>query len=187
MLRKQKIIRNFFYDTYIMNQLACNSPHFVFWIGKIDKKLINSFWEELYHFSIKHYDIREKITVNKYTKMIKNIIDYKKFGNIKRYDNNLYVIDIKKDISNIENLRGFAGTFFQLNLSRLDQLKSYVSKKWQTATYFGISKKDFQKFILENEVEGIDRIVPIGNSFDINQLWDGYDIISNLTRLVNYE
>jgi methyl coenzyme M reductase subunit D len=186
-LRKQKIIRNFFYDTYIMNQLACNSPHFVFWIGKIDKKLINSFWEDLYHFSIKHYDLREKIMVNKYTKMIKNIIDYKKFGNIKRYDNNLYVIDIKKNISNIENLRGFAGTFFQLNLSKLDQLKTYVSKKCQTATYYGVTKKDFEKFILENEVEGIDRIVPIGNSFDINQLWDGYDIISNLTRLVNYE
>ena len=50
-----------------------------------------------------------------------------------------------------------------------------------------LEDKTLKEFILENEVEGIDRIVPIGNSFDINQLWDGYDIISNLTRLVNYE
>ncbi len=185
-IEKRKIIRNFFYDTYIMNQLACNSPHFIFWIGKKNTKIINSFWNELYKFSKEHFDVKEKISINKYNNIIKNIIDYKNFGNIKRFDNFLYVVDLKK-IENIENLRGFAGTFFQLNLDKLDQLSSYISKKCQTVTYFGYSEKDFKEFILKNDVRGIDRIVPIGNSFSINQFWDGYDIISNLLRVVNYE
>ena len=169
-----------------MNQLACNSPHFIFWIGKKNTKIINSFWNELYKFSKEHFDVKEKISINKYNNIIKNIIDYKNFGNIKRFDNFLYVVDLKK-IENIENLRGFAGTFFQLNLDKLDQLSSYISKKCQTVTYFGYSEKDFKEFILKNDVRGIDRIVPIGNSFSINQFWDGYDIISNLLRVVNYE
>ena len=140
----------------------------------------------MYKFSKEHFDVKEKISINKYNNIIKNIIDYKNFGNIKRFDNFLYVVDLKK-IENIENLRGFAGTFFQLNLDKLDQLSSYISKKCQTVTYFGYSEKDFKEFILKNDVRGIDRIVPIGNSFSINQFWDGYDIISNLLRVVNYE
>ena len=187
LLAKQKIIRSFFYDTYVMNQLACNSPHFVFWIGKKNVQINNFFWNELYKFSKIHFDINEKLSINKYTKMIKNIIDYKNFNNIKRFDNNLYVIDIGKKITQIDDLRGFAGTFFQLNLNKLDNISPYISKKCQTATYFGFSKKNFEQFILKNNIKGIDRAVSIGKSFDINQFWDGFDIIFNLTRVINYE
>ena len=30
-----------------MNQLACNSPHFVFWVGKKNTKLQNFFWNQV--------------------------------------------------------------------------------------------------------------------------------------------
>ena len=43
-----KLLANkFFYDGYTMNQLACNSPHFVFWVGKKNTNLQNYFWSEL--------------------------------------------------------------------------------------------------------------------------------------------
>ena len=32
------LARKYFYDVYSMDQLACNSPHFLFWIGKISEK-----------------------------------------------------------------------------------------------------------------------------------------------------
>ncbi len=187
LINKKKIVRNFFYDTYLMNQLACNSPHFVFWTGKKDLQTCNLFWNELYDFSKSHFMLNEKLSINKYLKMIKNIIEYKFFDNIKRFDNNLYVIDINKKIFEIENIRGLAGTFFQTNIKKVDDLKRYITKKCQTVTYFGLKKENFEKLILENNVIGIDRIVPIGKSFDITQNWDGYDIISTLSRIVNYE
>ena len=34
-----------FRDTYNLSQLACNSPHFIFIIGKIKEKNLNLFWE----------------------------------------------------------------------------------------------------------------------------------------------
>ena len=170
-----------------MNQLACNSPHFLFWVGKNNIKIKNLFWDELYNFSKSHFLINEKLSINKYLKMIKNIIDYKCFDNIKRFDNNLYVIDVNKKILEIENIRGFAGTFFQINIKKLYYLKKYISKKCQTVTYFGFNRENFKKLILNNNVEGIDRIVPIGKSFNIDQIWDGYDIIGTLSRIVNYE
>ena len=101
-----------------MNQLACNSPHFVFWLEKKDLQTCNLFWNELYDFSKSHFMLNEKLSINKYLKMIKNIIEYKFFDNIKRFDNNLYVIDINKKIFEIENIRGLAGTFFQTNIKK---------------------------------------------------------------------
>ena len=31
------IAKKFFFDTYLMNQAACNSPHFIFWLGNKNK------------------------------------------------------------------------------------------------------------------------------------------------------
>ena len=35
----KKIVKGFFYDSFTMKQQACNSPHFVFWLGKKDPKI----------------------------------------------------------------------------------------------------------------------------------------------------
>ena len=52
----------------------------------------------------------------------------------------------------------------------------------QTITYFGYSKKFLEKFFSENNFNGIDRIVPIGQALNINLVWDGYDLTTKLTR-----
>ena len=36
-------------------------------------------------------------------------------------------------------------------------------------------------------LKGIDRVVDIGNSNSISLLWDGYDIIRSLSRVINNE
>ena len=43
----EKLTKNFYYDGYSMNQGACNSPHFVFWIGKKNTSLENLFWDKI--------------------------------------------------------------------------------------------------------------------------------------------
>ena len=61
----------------------------------------------------------------------------------------------------------------------------YVNNKYQTLTYFGLSKNVLRNFILDNRLEGIDRIVPIGQALDINFFWDGYDLNKILTRIID--
>ena len=39
--------------------------------------------------------------------------------------------------------------------------------------------------LLESGVKGIDRIVPIGHTMDFDLLWDGYDLVSQMTRVIN--
>ena len=43
---KDKLIKNFYNDTFIMDQNACSSPHSIFWINKSKSKK-NIFWKKL--------------------------------------------------------------------------------------------------------------------------------------------
>ena len=45
-------------------------------------------------------------------------------------------------------------------------------------------QKYLQRCITNNNFSGIDRIVPVGRAFDIGPIWDGYDIIYSLSRIV---
>ena len=42
-----------------------------------------------------------------------------------------------------------------------------------------------KNFILNNNLSGIDRIVPIGQALEMDFYWDGYDINKTLTRVVD--
>ncbi len=192
-LRKTKdheiklIAKKFFYDSYMMNQSACNSPHFVFWVGKKNNNLRQKFWKELNYIAEQKFILDESVVLNKYSNLIKNMIDQKNFQNIKLFKNNLYVVNPNKNIKNIENVRGISGIFFQKNIASIIELKKFITKKCQTVTYFGLNKKQIESFVLKNNLFGIDRVVPIGKALDINLVWDGYDVIDSLSRTIALE
>ena len=47
-----------------------------------------------------------------------------------------------------------------------------------------VSQNELVNFIKDNNIQGIDRIVPIGQALNMDLNWDGYDIISSLSRRV---
>ena len=61
-----------------------------------------------------------------------------------------------------------------------------ISNKYQTLTYFGLNKSSLKNFVIDNKLNGIDRIVPIGQALNISLNWDGFDIISTLSRIIDY-
>ena len=50
---------------------------------------------------------------------------------------------------------------------------------------FGVEQADFRKFLEETRPAGIDRIVPMGKSMDFSLIWDGYDLIRQMSRRVS--
>ena len=57
----------------------------------------------------------------------------------------------------------------------------------QTITYYGLKKEEFKDFMLKNNLFGVDRLVPIGSSLEIDLIWDGYDVIKSLSREVTFK
>ena len=46
-------------------------------------------------------------------------------------------------------------------------------------------KNEIRNFIVNNELSGIDRVVPIGQALDMSFYWDGYDLNKILSRIVD--
>ena len=72
-----------------------------------------------------------------------------------------------------------------MHIGKIDGLKKIISKRFQTITYYGLERKKLNDFILRNGITGVDRIVPVGRAFDIGPIWDGYDIIHSLSRIIS--
>ena len=174
----------FYNDCYLMDQQGCSSPQAIFWIGGKNNKMKEIFWSQLEKIVDTKYDNNLSIMNNKITSISRAAIESK--TNFSLYYQNFKLIRLKvKDSSNeIENLKCHFGTFAEINIKNITELKKIITKKFQTITYFGIDPKKIEKFILTNEIVGIDRLVPIGRAFDIGPIWDGYDIIYSLSRII---
>ena len=122
--------------------------------------------------------------MTKYTKLCKEIISNNNTS-ISKYKNNIYAIDLKKLNTDINNFRGVYGYFYQAKIKNLNYLNKIINKKVQTLTYFGFNKIFSKKFFTNNFLQGIDRVVPMGQALDIDLIWDGYNLNSTLTRIID--
>ena len=41
--------------------------------------------------------------------------------------------------------------------------------------------------IIDKNILGIDRVVPFGKALEFEYNWDGYDVIRNLSRTINFK
>ena len=180
------LIKNFYNDTYLVDQNACSSPHLILWHGKKSKSAKLKFWNELNKKILKDYQLPMNAITEKYNKYCIDLTKkYIKRGHI--FSQSLYTIELNKLYLDLESLRGKWGYFYEINIDNIDEMTNYITKKFQTLTYFGFNKKFFEKYIKNNKPLGIDRIVPIGKGLNIGLFWDGYDVIKTLSRVVHFE
>ena len=59
-----------------------------------------------------------------------------------------------------------------------------ISEKVQTCAVYGIEPEELAAALAEGCVQGIDRIVPVGHTLDMDIFWDGHDIIGELSRCI---
>lgn len=181
----KKLIKGFFYDSYTMKQQACNSPHFIFWVGKKNNKIIKNFWTILSEIVNQQNNLHSIDIIEKYNHICNQFISLKGIQNFVNYNNKVYVTDYKENP--IDHIRGLNGIFYQKYINKITEIKKSINVKCQTLTYFGFDKKDFINLLNENSSGGIDRIIPIGKSMSINFTWDGFDMIKSLSRIVDIQ
>ena len=181
----QKLVSAFYNDTYLMDQNACSSPQLIVWTGKNSAEAQKRFWTAAAEFAEKKYTLQAVSAVDKFTKLCSEAIDNPNLGTTTRYGNILYVSDVEKLPDDADSLRGTCGYFYQYTAESLDEAAYIVNEKYQTLVYFGVSPKELSEFVMNNHLKGIDRIVPVGQALDIDVIWDGYDLVRTLSRIVD--
>ena len=180
-----KLSQNFFNDTYLNDQMSCSSPHLILWLGKKINKAKDKFWNNLEKYVKKKYSLLDNTAIQKYTHFLNFCALYKDdIKEFKTHKNYIHRVELKKMIKNIDKFKSFGGFFIESNINKISDIKNIVNKNFQTLSYYGFEKKILKNKIKFNEFKGIDRVVPIGQTLDIDLAWDGFDIIKQLTRVV---
>ena len=180
-----KMASDFYNDTYTMDQNACSSPHVILWLGENSQRGKSKFWNALFKVALKKYDLTEIKAIDKYSKVLDESITSDKMAKFVNMDNVLMYIELKNISQELHNYRGIFGLFYTCEIENLNQLITIINNKYQTVTYYGIDKKELTNFVIENGIIGIDRVVPVGRALDMDTIWDGYDVIGYLSRVID--
>lgn len=181
------LARNFYNDTYLMDQNACSSPQLIFW-QKASAATREKFWRAVETEVGDRYVLQAASAVDKFDQSCRDAVTLA--GHLDRIDrqgNLIYRVALNSLPPESETrLRGSCGYFYEADLDSLNLLKELVSDKCQTLTYYGPAPEALLDFVLNEGLPGIDRIVPIGSALDIGLVWDGFDLIRSLSRRLDF-
>ena len=176
------LIKNFYNDTYAVDQNACSSPHLILWNGKFHNESKKKFWKCLDNLVREKYKPPSISVIDNSSRAISDLMVSKNIKSFKKFNKSLYVIsmnNLRKDSLMQKTKWGF---FYECQIKDLNELKFVTNKKLQTITYFGFSKSFLRTFFNKNNFHGIDRVVPFGQGLNINLIWDGYNLDKILSR-----
>ncbi len=179
----KKLAENFYNDTYLMDQNACSSPQLILWEND-NPKAREIFWHAVYDVAMQKYSLQDAVAVDKYTLLCEESISNENILQIARYDNLLYRAELKSLNPEIVFHRGKGGFFYEYALKDISELVDVMTEKYQTLTYFGVDAQALRSKFMACHVRGIDRIVPVGQAMNIDIVWDGHDLLRELSRII---
>jgi len=183
---KERAAQDFFNDTYLSDQNACTSPRVIVWTGNSINSAKELFWNTLHAYAGERYELPAVRAVDKIsTEYIAAATYGKGFLEENRSDNLIFRINLgdRKDALKPElmDYRGNCGYFYEYDAKDILEIKDFCDDtRCQTIGYIGSA--DAIKPLVEAGVDGIDRIVPIGQTMNFDLIWDGYDLTERFCR-----
>lgn len=181
------LARAFYNDAYLMDQNACSSPHLVLWVGEqgASREAATRFWNALSLHVRDNYDLEPVQAVDKFVELCRAAIEIPQKVNFSSSGNFVYRVALQDLPNDIECWRGRNGLFYEHSCPDMSVLAQIVGERYQTITYFGVDSDKIGSLVRESGLKGIDRIVPVGRALDIGVYWDGFDVVSMLSRIVD--
>ena len=67
----------------------------------------------------------------------------------------------------------------------MSSLVPILKKPCQTISYLGLDPKQIYNLAVNYGVRGVDRIVPLGKTMELEFYWDGYQMIDTMSRYID--
>ena len=181
-----RLIEGFYNDVFLLDQNACSSPHMVLWQGD-DARICSAkyrFWRGLEELLETKNPEPGIYSLNKFTHLCRTAIWLQPIKQTRSSSGRIYRVELDQLPLDAENFRGQHGFFFETTDNDLQKLCAAVNSRYQTLTYYGVDPQNITRLVVENGLRGLDRVVPVGMALDISTVWDGYDLITTLSRVI---
>jgi len=178
----------FYNDSYWFDQAACSSPRAVFWVGDEDgareagqefRKLLAEVLATKQHVTEPAMAVQKRVSA--YGAAVDGLV-----SGIEFQGNGIATLELADPAILPREWLG-AGTFANARVDMLSDLVPIVLRKDQTVGQFGFTKEELTQFVTELAGRGVDRVVPFGSALTFSAIWDGYDLLTEFSRLVTVQ
>lgn len=183
------LAEKFYNDTYLFDQNACTSPHLIVWIGDATtiQQAKDKFWTAVHGYVATHYhNFQEVLAVDKWTAMCRQAIGMDIYR-VETQDNYILRVETENLTPDIEKYRCLGGYFTEYATQHIEDIAQIVDGRYQTLSYYGLERANLEQFVRLQRLSGIDRIVPVGETTAFSFVWDGYNLIDQMTRIVDVQ
>lgn len=178
-----RLAQDFYNDTFFTDQNACTSPRIIVWTGKDKQAAKDKFWTAVHKLVADKYTLAPVQAVGKLAALYRAAAD-REVRLEPCADNFIYRVKVEKLDDKLPDLKYNSGFFFEYDAENLTEIVPVCTNKCQTMTYYGLDKDDIADFIRSAAPQGVDRAVPMGKSMDFTLVWDGHDLVRELSRIV---
>jgi hypothetical protein len=178
---KAGIALAFYNDTYLSDQNACTAPRAVFWLGREKEAAKASFWRAVLRLAEEKYALAPVQAVGKLAALYKAAARFP-VSVASSPDNFLTRVQAAEASAALMDFRYHSGFFFEHDIETLADILPVCGEWMQTITYYGVAKEDLLSFFAAHKPKGVDRFVPFGAAMDFSLIWDGHDLIRELSR-----
>ncbi|MBK9443380.1 MAG: acyl-CoA reductase [Comamonadaceae bacterium] len=176
-------------DIYQMDQSACSSPQLLVWVGRKEEIYAaqSRLWPMFETYVRSKYTLEPVNAMDKFVGLCGDVIDHANVLGVTANSPVLTRVALSELVPQQWQQRGYFGTVHEVAVDILDAIAPIIDPRFQTLTTFGFKHDLLRNFVTDNRLAGIDRIVPIGRALDMGFVWDGFDTISCLSRLVDIQ
>jgi acyl-CoA reductase LuxC len=178
------VASGFFNDLFWFDQMACSSPHVVFWIGapEIAELAARDFERALQaEVERRHFKPALSSAVHRRTYAfgmaastdVRVVLEHPGFVGVHVRDQAM----LDKDICG-------GGLLRHVPVPGLSDVLPFVDEGDQTLTHWGIEGAALRDFAAAAGARGLDRVVPIGEALAFDVVWDGFHLIDDVLRRV---
>ena len=181
----------FYRDTYQADQNACSSPKVVFWLrdrfsgaddgaGSFGPDVRRRFWELLSEAAAR-YDLTPHKVMEKYRMLCCNYAKHGGLLPVQRYQNRLWVVPAKELPKHLFDLEAAYGLFYEYEVKSVSELLPWMESKIQTVTV----SDGFEITVLQRAFVRLApacRVVPVGEALEFSLVWDGVDLMRELSK-----
>jgi len=188
--------QDFYNDTYLYDQNACSSPRLIVWVGTPETihAAKQRFWSAVHACVQQRYTLQPIVAVDKLTALCRCAIERPDARQVAMPDRLIDRIRIDSLDLDLDRYRCAGGSFLEYDVVVADGpapsiteqfagVAGAITRRCQTLSYIGFQPEELRGWVLANRLTGIDRIVPVGRTAEFGLIWDGYDLISCLSRV----
>jgi len=180
---RDELATQFFNDSFWFDQLGCSSPRVLVWVGEPPAGEATDFYKRLLRsVQAKGYSVDTATALSKIAYAHRSVLDHG-VTRVTAPANELTVLELGDPILESGDYSG-AGTFLNAWVSSLNDLVPQITRKHQTAAHYGFRDRELRDFAVALNGRGIDRFVPFGEALQFGRVWDGRDLLQEMSRRV---